>query len=104
MAFEPRKSRVTIWDVTVGLFMILSSLLIQAVFLAMFAALLQFIFKEYAGWTLPMLPIFIALAIIFNAAAFYDFHRRRAYNWGGYSQSFHMLPRGIHRIRTGYDS
>ncbi len=95
------------WDVLVGIFMILASLICQAIVILIVVGLLSagiasyFNLKsEWWAWGSE-----IAAALALNVLTFYEFRRRLcAHRMLGVGGGFFLLPRGLYRIAYGRET
>src|SRR5688572_14963280 len=99
-------SQRRVWDVAVGIIMILTSLAFQVVISAFTALAVGFAIAEWQDWSFASCfwILFALQFVVFNIAAFYDFYRRRRINRvtvTGEAGIFHLVPRAIHRMRFG---
>ena len=92
-----------VWDMIVGLFMLLSGLFISTVIGALFAMPIAAVLPR--AWTEPKWSGLVAvtsIVLLLNGAAFYDFYRRRTINTAlSSSGRIHLVPRGLHRMLYG---
>ena len=96
-----------LWDIIIGIFMIVASLICQAivfVFLVGFlcAAIAERFNLHGNGW---IWCVEIAAAILLNALTFYEFRRQtRQHRMLGSGGGFFLLPRGLYRIVYGRET
>jgi len=92
-----------IWDAIVGSFMLISGLFISTIIGGLIAIPVTAVLPE--AWMKPVWsgPVLVSsMILLLNAAAFYDFYRRRTINSAIFSAGrIHLVPRGLHRILYG---
>jgi len=98
-----------LWDWIVGLTMIAVAIVAGGVIAGMIAIPVAFglgylIDLEGKKGGVAFLCSAIGVFAILQAAGFYDFYRRRRANYAmGEAGFFHLAPRAIQRMRTGYE-
>lgn len=98
-----------IWDWIVGLTMIAIAIAVGGIIAALVAmpvylGLAYLIDLQEAKGTVVWWCTWAGMFVILHSAGFYDFYRRgRANSVTGEAGFFHLIPRAIQRIRTGYE-
>jgi hypothetical protein len=102
-------AKYRIWDWIVGLVMIAISVIVGGIIAGIFAFPATIAIEQLTGikgrWgEVAYLCSTIFIFAILQAAGFYDFYRRRKVNYlTGKAGVFHLCPRAIQRMRTGYE-
>jgi hypothetical protein len=103
-AVYPKNPMQRAWDIVVGLFMVLASLICQAIVILVVVGLLcagiaSYFDLQSEKW---IWVVEIVVAVALNALTFYEFRRRRiAHRMLGLGGGFFLLPRGLLRIMHG---
>ena len=94
-----------VWDVMVGLTMIMLSLAFQVIFFGLVVMTVLYAIGSWWGSQLPrwaVIMVLVATLISINAAAFYDYRRGAVKSAiAGKSGRIHLLPRGFDRMMNG---
>ena len=96
-----------LWDILMGIFMIVASLICQAVVvlivIGLLCAAIARHFNVQSNWWIWITEIAAALAL--NALTFYEFRRRKTkHQMLGLGGAFFLLPRGLYRIAYGRET